>query len=726
MARADSDCLADQREGGIEILSHHLEVSLTPSRHHLDAADRLTFKVLRQSPSPLSFSLNASLRVGQMYEREGEHRRALSFTVQRARGGPDSQQVRTREEIQCVTLSPHGSLEPGRIVTLEWTYEGLIDDPPREPRHLRFVTPSETAGHIGPEGVYLSAETHWYPDRPHSMATYRLQAALPEGWTAVSQGREVDRQGPAGQGPAVTTVWEVSPGTEAVTLVANRFIKAQKNWLDSGGKTIEVATYLLPDNASLAQEYLEASVRYLEVYSKLLGPYPFPKFAVVENFFASGLGMPSFTLLGSSVIKRRYVQPYALGHEIVHSWLGNWVFNDLEQGNWVEGLTTYLANYYYDELTGKTVEAREQRRMMLLGYAVYVRPDEDYAVGRFQQKTGQRDNAIGYQKAAMVFHMLRREIGEAEFWNGLKILISRHGGRHATWSDVERVLEEISHRELRWFFAQWVERPGAPVLKIANHGYRVLSEAGKAGRRIEVTFRVMQAFAGTAAEAFRLRLPVVIKMDGGQDHAAVVDVTSADQTVTLTVPAKPLRLQVDPDYEMFRRMRREQVPPMLNLFVTDRDRTLVLPESGSESEQAPFKELREQIMSREPTIRQLSSREAEPADGSILMLGGPPVNAAAGGIRQCGDVSLEHHRFTVGGRTYDDPAMALLVSCRRLDRPGSVMTLFYGLTPQAAAKVARLLFFYGWQSFLVFRDGAVVARGDWPAQEELEVQFADR
>ena len=64
--------------------------------------------------------------------------------------------------------------------------------------------------------------------------------------------------------------------------------------------------------------------------SPLLGPYPFDTFAVVENFFASGLGMPSFTLLGSGVIKRHYVQPYALGHEIVHSWIGNAVFNRIE------------------------------------------------------------------------------------------------------------------------------------------------------------------------------------------------------------------------------------------------------------------------------------------------------------------------------------------------------------------------------------------------------------
>jgi hypothetical protein len=53
------------------------------------------------------------------------------------------------------------------------------------------------------------------------------------------------------------------------------------------------------------------------------------------------------------------------------------------------------------------------------------------------------------------------------------------------------------------------------------------------------------------------------------------------------------------------------------------------------------------------------------------------------------------------------------------------VTLFHGTTPAAAAKVSRLLFFYGWQSYLVFQDGAVVARGDFlPDLKDSEVRFA--
>jgi hypothetical protein len=56
----------------------------------------------------------------------------------------------------------------------------------------------------------------------------------------------------------------------------------------------------------------------------------------------------------------------------------------------------------------------------------------------------------------------------------------------------------------------------------------------------------------------------------------------------------------------------------------------------------------------------------------------------------------------------------MLVSCHRVDRPGSVVTVLYAASPQAAVKVVRLLFFYGWNSFVLFKDGAVTTRGEWP------------
>jgi peptidase M1-like protein len=641
---ADSVCAdppASRPARQAEILHHQLEVRLIPDRHELLAVDRMTVRALADDVQEAVFTLHGNLQVMLVAGQGPTGILPLSFHAV-----PEAKPAGAG---QAVTVRFSRPLQTDETATFMWQYRGAINEPPREPRHLRFVTPSETAGHIGAEGIYLSGETLWYPDLPGSLPTFAMRAKTPGEWTVVTHGKQLVR---TVQDAVAAADWEITEKTEALTLVANRFVTKQREW-----KGIEIATYLFPDDAGLADDYLDASIKYLDVYTKLLGPYPFPKFAVVENFFASGLGMPSFTLLGSRIIKRRYIQPYALGHEIVHSWIGNAVFNAVEQGNWVEGLTTYLANYYYEELTGTPEQAREQRRMMLLGYAVYVRPEEDYPVGQFKQKTDQKDNAIGYQKSAMVFHMLRREIGEEPFWLGLRTLVARYSGTYAGWKDVERVFSETAGRELRWFFVQWVERPGAPP--------------------------------------------------ASKDRPSV---------------------RADPEYEIFRRIPREVLPPMLNLFVTDQARAVIVPTGGSESDRAPYIELIAQIVSKDPSSAMQDDRHAEAAKGSLLVLGGPGVNRAAEwAMRGCDEaVRIGKDSMTIEGRTYNGPGTAALLSCRHPDRPGHVVTLFYGVTPTAAAKVARLVFFYGWQSYLVFQDGAVVARGDYAGSRDREAQVEAR
>ena len=69
----------------------------------------------------------------------------------------NSSMVPRRSQSQEIMIPPQ--VVAAGLVTLDVHYHGVINDPPRDPRHLRFVTPSETAGHIGPEGVYVSSES---------------------------------------------------------------------------------------------------------------------------------------------------------------------------------------------------------------------------------------------------------------------------------------------------------------------------------------------------------------------------------------------------------------------------------------------------------------------------------------------------------------------------------------------------------------------------------------
>jgi aminopeptidase N len=699
------------------ILVHHdLSVELTPATHEVAAKDRIDLEVDEQVKS-VSFTLARTLLVESIVAeapsttpgQEASSRPVPFTTVQ----SPESSTQR------IVVMLPE---EHGRNVTLVWVYRGPINDPPREPRHLRFVTPSETAGHIGPDGVYLSGESQWYPDIADSFGAYRVTAVIPADWTVVGSGRKVAETATAGM---VSSTWVVEEKSEAFTLVANKFVAKSREWSASTGQRIELQTYFLPDNAALADEYLDATAAYLDAYVRILGEYPFEKFAVVENFFASGLGMPSFTLLGSGSIKRHYVQPYALGHEIVHSWIGNSVFNRDGYGNWVEGLTTYLANYYWHELVQDDRQALEQRRMMLQGFNLYVKPEDDYPVSQFLRKHDEKDNAIGYQKSAFVFHLLRQEIGDEVFWRSLKTFVSRHRNRPADWESIERVFSQESGTNLRWFFEQWVEQPGAPVVSIEDASARKVSKDGNRDAW-QLTLRIQQG-----EKPYRMALPIHIVMEDTTEVRSVKLTPSRVNTVELILPNTPLWIELDPRMMTFRRVARHQLPPVLNSYVTDPHKTVIRAFSDPAS---PLEQIVSRIEDHEPADSQrttVSTLEgtALPREGSVLILADARQGSTVQSMVQesCGDrAALKDTGFRIDGQIYDGPKMAVLFSCHRANVPGSVITVVYGVTSDSVAKVARLLFYYGWHSYVIFQDGAVKKREIWPGQEDtMEVRIDD-
>ena len=115
-------------------------------------------------------------------------------------------------------------------------------------------------------------------------------------------------------------------------------------------------------------EYKSFEKYYIDFYSKLLGGYPYSKFALVENPEQIGYGMPSFTLMGSRIIRFPFILHSSFPHEILHNWWGNGVFADSTSGNWSEGLTAYLADHLLLELKGKGAQYRFQEMLKYLSY----------------------------------------------------------------------------------------------------------------------------------------------------------------------------------------------------------------------------------------------------------------------------------------------------------------------------------------------------------------------
>ena len=313
----------------VEAVHHDLQVSLEPSEHAIAVTDRLDL------PAPLGESANETLRFvlhaglevtepidGFDLEILGREPDRARYGINEEGGGAPGVPLREYR----LHPTPEADSHPSSV-TLR--YHGTIHHPLVQENEEYGRSFSRTPGTIEEQGVVLSGSTWWLPDFGQALETFRMEIELPETWDAVSQGTRIRHE--IARGRRMVT-WDSPEPMDEVYLVAARFTEYSR----PAGAATAFAFLRAPD-ANLAAKYLEATARYIEMYRNLIGPYPYGKFALVENFWDTGYGMPSFTLLGPRVIRFPFILHSSYPHEILHNWWGNSVFVDYDDRQLVRG-----------------------------------------------------------------------------------------------------------------------------------------------------------------------------------------------------------------------------------------------------------------------------------------------------------------------------------------------------------------------------------------------------
>ena len=281
---------------------------------------------------------------------------------------------------------------------------------------------------------------------------------------------------------SVIEKWVEWKPIDGIDLIAGRY-KIEKD----SHKGVDIYTYFFKEDAALSRTYIDKTKEYLDIYSGMIGPYPYGKFAVVENFLPTGYGMPSFTLLGSSRDSLPFIPYTSLGHEIAHNWWGNSVFIDSSMGNWSEALTTYLSDYYFEKMKGPE-KAKEFRAAKLRGYKNFAQGSQ-LSLSAFRDASDTESRTVGYNKGVMLFNMLEERLGEKTFREGIRRFYTDNAFKRASWADMQAAFETASGEPLKWFFDQWLKAPGGPSLKLS------VAPIKEAATGYTVNFTVEQAEA---------------------------------------------------------------------------------------------------------------------------------------------------------------------------------------------------------------------------------------
>ena len=521
-------------------------------------------------------------------------------------------------------------------------------------------------GPIDPAGGLMDGGDRWYPRiiGQERGFDYSVSVETPRAIEAVMPGR---RKGALKRGRSLVSEFVSEQASDDLVLIYGALIPRFRAAGDVGLRVL-----LPPEAADMAVPYLDAMERHLARFQRLLGPYPFQEFTLVGGPLPIGVAFPGVAYMNARMMRLPFARARSLAHEVLHNWWGHAVDIDYAGGNWAEALTTYMADYGLAESQGQD---QAMRRQWLRDYAA-LPADADRPLRAFRGRRHDADQIIGYGKGAMVFHMLRRLIGDEAFYRGLKRLGAWRA--RAGWNDLRAIFAAASGRDLDAFFEQWLERTGAPQLAVTA----AVEPPGPDG--FTVTLRVTQ---GTAA-AYQLALPVTIETDAGPINRQLA-LALGRAAFSVPVTARPRAVTIDPGSDLFLKLDPRFLAPIF------RDVTL-------------GKSVRVTLLEPSEAAHQLAAR---------LLGGDAGAGGSEAGPRLVIGTSVQVRDYlakldlgvpdTLQGR-----GTARAWAAR--DKRGSALMLVEADQAGGLAQMLRPLPHYRRMGFVVVENGQVIDKGTWP------------
>jgi len=314
---------------------------------------------------------------------------------------------------------------------------------------------------------------------------------------------------------------------------------------------------------------------------------------------------------------------------------------------------------------------------------------EDTPLAAFTARHHGLSSIVGYNKSAMLFLMLRDTLGEEAFDKGLRLFWQRHRFRRAGWVDLQRAFTDASGRDLGAFFRQWVERAGAPRLRLASAGW----SDGKLDLAIEQN-----------GAPYSLKVPLRLIL---ADRQAVrwVEVNEPRSRIVLPVSNRVTAVDLDPDYRLWRRVDPAQFPPILReVFVAPRAGLLLA--DADPGLRGAAMALADRLLDSHPESLTLDNGKKLPGQSPLLLIG--RTERVDSLLARLG---LPTRPAQLAGK-----GSAQVWTARTSDgRPYAVVSAQDVPSLQA---LQRGLPHYGKQSWLVFEAARVQDKGIWPAQVE--------
>jgi aminopeptidase N len=425
-------------------------------------------------------------------------------------------------------------------VTLTFSYTGLLANAENSP------VPGIRVAFIDHDAAYLLLPSRWFPltNFPSNRYTATFHLNVPDNFAVAGTGKASAAQpmaatGPAAGGRLLYTFDCKTPAPHGSFVAGNLQLNPKQ------AEGVNVAVYAPRAQSANAADFAASVARSMTIFSDMFGALPDADMQVIQ--------MPDGTLRdfagpGVVFLSQRAWNPKAndktIAREVAAQWWGNQVLPASTNDVWIsDGLAQYSEALYAEQNAGKEAGLRT-----IDEFAVGALMYEDAAPIAQSARLAPYSpdyRSVVMNKGAMIFHMVRSQMGEVPFRSLLHDFYEKYAGKTATVEEFEimavqkvqktQVKGGETPEELRGFFVQWLNSTGVPEFTLEYVVYRTpkgFRVAGKIKQPLD-TFR----------------MPVDLRIDTeGNPEIKTIDVIGTESSFTIETfgRPKPGGIKIDP------------------------------------------------------------------------------------------------------------------------------------------------------------------------------------
>ena len=491
----------------LAIAGYVIDAEIDTTTHHLAAKAGVAFTA-PEAAEVVSFGLHPALKVTKISDESGK-----LLTGERSADG-------------TIRVTPASPFVRGQAAHWTFEYEGVItgsEDGPVEGLKLAAIQEPIT---------YLLYPARWFP-----MTGYLTDRFTAEMHIRVPQGMRVFASGSQGASKPVTLAngkpgdqydfnW-TKPGFPG-TVIAGRYV----NPVSVGAGNVKV--YLTISHQQSGNDLAQTAAREYDFFTDSFGGLESTRLNIVElpDDTLPAVWAPELAgMLGSRVGDKSGIR--LLANTIAHQWWGSEVSPRTLNDAWItNGMARYGELMFVEDQSGKNAMRTALQDVSAGALAYDTIPLS--SAGRLSPFSPEFQS-MTLEKGAMIFHMLRWEVGDKAFLATLKGVLSQYTDSSLRSQDLVKVAETQSQQQLTAFFAQWADGTGAPLFTNKYAVYRLGNNKG---------FRTIGEI-GQDLELFRM--PVELRVDtDGKTEVQKVDVVGTSTQFIVDTFGRPRRISIDP------------------------------------------------------------------------------------------------------------------------------------------------------------------------------------